>query len=175
MTETLTFGQTGFADNPAVELERVYQQILEQRMEGLPVVNPALKVEAIGFQEWEGHWLGVLVTPWFINLLVMRKQGSPWPELKEGKGNDVVLRFPQGEYKFSPRQEEELGSFLSCSLASPVHEWKSHAEARHTAQEVMRLIKLLPVAQLDDSGGCGQAGSDCNLSRRGFLSGAASV
>ena len=31
-------------------------------------VNPALAVEAVGFRPWEDHWLGVMVTPWFMNL-----------------------------------------------------------------------------------------------------------
>ncbi|MEH6471437.1 MAG: [NiFe]-hydrogenase assembly chaperone HybE [Halopseudomonas sp.] len=171
----------GLASDPGPELERIYQQILDESMQGLPVVNAALKVEAIDFIEWEGHWLGVLLTPWFMNLLVIPKQGSPWPEMKtgKGKGHEVVLTFPQGDYKFNPRDDEGFGSYLCCSLASPVHEWKTHIEARNTARDVMRLIKTLPVKQIEieteavavDASDC-QA-NDCQVSRRAFLSGGA--
>ena len=40
------------------------------RMEGLDFVNPALSVEAVAFAPWQGHWLGVLITPWFMNLIL---------------------------------------------------------------------------------------------------------
>ena len=40
-------------------------------MQGLGFVNPALRVEAVAFEPWDGHWLGVMVTPWSINLLLL--------------------------------------------------------------------------------------------------------
>ena len=160
----------GFAENPSEVLEKIFNEIHQHQMQGIPVVNPALKVEAIEFGEWEGHWLGVLITPWFMNLLLLPKLGSAWPELKHGKGNELVLSFPQGSYKFSAREEDQIGSYLSCSLASPVHEWKSHAEIRQTAVDVMRLIKSLPVVQISDDEPVAEA---CEMSRRGFLRGGA--
>ncbi len=170
--------EVGFAANPAPLLERVFEQVLTEQMLGIPVVNPALQVEAVDFVEWEGHWLGVLVTPWFINLMVIPKLGSPWPELEMGKGKELKIDFPQGSYKFSARQEPEIGSYLNCSLASPVHEWKRHADAVATAKDVMRLIKLIPVAQVEQpaAAGCDQSDQNttgCNLTRRGFLGGGA--
>ena len=36
-------------------------------MQGLAIVNPALEVEAVGFAPWQDHWLGVMVTPWFMS------------------------------------------------------------------------------------------------------------
>lgn len=165
----------GSASNPGPQLERIYQQILDQQMRGLPVVNPALNVEAIDFIEWEGHWLGILLTPWFMNLLVIPKLGSPWPEMRSAKGNEVKLRFPQGDYTFKPRDDEGFGPYLCCSLASPVHEWRSHLEARNTARDVMRLIKTLPVRQIEDEVVDAEPqacpASNCEVSRRAFLSG----
>nr|WP_255537760.1 [NiFe]-hydrogenase assembly chaperone HybE [Motiliproteus sp. SC1-56] len=160
-------------------MEAVFNAILSERMAGLPVVNTALAVEAVGFQAWEGHWLGVLITPWFLNLLIVPKAGSPWPQQFEtGKGKEVVLAFPQGEYKFSPRREESIGSYLSCSLASPVHEWKAQAEIRRTAEDVLQLLKSIPVRAIEpeqaatDNGQEQPASQGCALSRRAFLGGA---
>lgn len=165
----------GLDVNPGPELERLYQQILEDSMQGLPVVNAALNVEAIDFIEWQGHWLGILLTPWFMNLLVIPKLGSPWPEMNSAKGNEIKLAFPQGDYTFKPRDDEGFGPYLCCSLASPVHEWKSHPEARNTARDVLRLIKTIPVRQIEvetintEREAC--PASDCEVSRRAFLSG----
>ncbi|RRJ83663.1 [NiFe]-hydrogenase assembly chaperone HybE [Aestuariirhabdus litorea] len=139
----------GFSLNPSPVLEKVFNEVLEQRMQDMPLINRRVAVEAVGFEEWEGHWLGVLITPWFINLLLLRKDGSPWPQLELGKGNEINIAFPQGVYRFSPREETGVGRYLCCSLMSPLQEIKSHEEARGLALDVMRVIRQLPVVQLD--------------------------
>ena len=47
-----------------------------KRMEGLDFVNLSLAVEAVDFAPWEGHWLGVLVTPWFMTLMLAPRDPS---------------------------------------------------------------------------------------------------
>ncbi len=168
----------GFSENPSAVLEQIYSTIYREQMHDVPVVNPAIQVEAIGFSEWEGQWLGILLTPWFMNVLVIPKVGSPWPELEMGKGKELMLSFPQGEYKFSARVDKGIGSYLCCSLISPVNDWKSHPEAKRTAEDVLRLMKSIPVTHIEDEqsesadGGCQQSTS-CDLSRRAFIAGRA--
>ncbi|WP_059287489.1 [NiFe]-hydrogenase assembly chaperone HybE [Aquitalea magnusonii] len=64
-----------FATTPAPQLEALFRDIAASRMQGIPILNPALQVEAIGFQQWGGPqgrlWAGVLLTPWFMNLLLL--------------------------------------------------------------------------------------------------------
>ena len=53
-------------------LERAFRQVAETRMQGVPLLNAALQVQAVGFAplaDEPGVALGVLVTPWFMNLL----------------------------------------------------------------------------------------------------------
>src|SRR5512143_3606548 len=45
-----------------------YTAIERLRMQGLPFLNPALQVDAVDFAPWEAFWLGVMITPWFVNL-----------------------------------------------------------------------------------------------------------
>ena len=53
-------------------LTAAFERIAATRMAGLPMNNPALKVAAVGFQPWaEDYLLGVLITPWAINLVVL--------------------------------------------------------------------------------------------------------
>ncbi len=76
------------AGDPSARLVAAFEAAAV-RMRGLPIVNPALAVEAVGFAPWEGHWLGVMVTPWFINLTLLlraitkvlgwRLRGRAWP------------------------------------------------------------------------------------------------
>ncbi|MCW8885275.1 MAG: [NiFe]-hydrogenase assembly chaperone HybE [Motiliproteus sp.] len=171
MTDNNNFNTpvAGFEQNPSAELERIYNHIYRDSMQEVPVVNHAIEVEAIGFSEWEGHWLGVMLTPWFMNIMVIPKTGSPWPQLEMGKGKEVMLSFPQGEYKFSARDDEGIGSYLSCSLASPVNDWKSHPEAKRTVEDVLHLMKSIPLAQVnEDQSGEASTDAPC-MPRRSFI------
>jgi [NiFe] hydrogenase assembly HybE family chaperone len=61
-----------------------YQAIYEERMRDLPIVNPKLAVEAVGFDQWEEKDLGILITPWFMNLVLL-------PD------SDRLVDLPQGD------------------------------------------------------------------------------
>ncbi|OMH32117.1 [NiFe]-hydrogenase assembly chaperone HybE [Motiliproteus sp. MSK22-1] len=147
-SDTHSAFSAGFKDNPSKVLEDLYQQVYEKDMKGLPISNPAIQVEAVGFRVWEGHWVGVMVTPWFINLLILWRQGEDWPELKLNKGNDLAIAFPSGLIKFTPRFEPELGYYLCCSLASPMGEFVSHTQAVNSAVEVMKQLTAIPLVYI---------------------------
>ncbi len=67
------------------------------RMAGLGLVNPALAVEAIGFAVRDGRWIGVLVTPWCMNLVAAPCDPRAWPTVAPGA--KVRLTFPAGDYR----------------------------------------------------------------------------
>ena len=62
-------------------LEAVFRDIAATRMVGVPLLHPGLQVQAVGFApEPEGSSaLGVLVTPWFMNLLRLPLAGAGEP------------------------------------------------------------------------------------------------
>ena len=102
------------------------------RMHGQPFVNQAIEVEAVGFAPWQGHWLGVMVTPWFMNLVLLPRERSQWQPLAPGAKRK--LRFPAGVFEFIGASEETVGEHQTCSLFSPMHEFADHAAARLVAQ-----------------------------------------
>jgi [NiFe] hydrogenase assembly HybE family chaperone len=57
--------------DPSPRLEAAFVRIQRDAMAGVPMLHPALRVQALGFARWEGHWLGALVTPWFLNLVLV--------------------------------------------------------------------------------------------------------
>ncbi|RMF17776.1 MAG: [NiFe]-hydrogenase assembly, chaperone, HybE [Gammaproteobacteria bacterium] len=159
-----------FSESPADAFEACFRKIQTERMGDIPLLNPAIRVEAVGFQEWEGHWLGALVTPWFLSLVIVPRTGSPWPEeLKADKKSPLAIAFPGATLPFQLREEEELGPYLACSLASPVREWPSHESLRNTALEALERIKRIPLAEASEDTENVQA--PCDASRRQFLSG----
>jgi len=124
MTETL------LAD-PTTRLNTAYRAIAT-RMEGLPFVNPVVEVEAVGFAPWQSYWLGGMVTPWFINLMLLPRDPAAWTSLPQGKTQRH--HFPAGDYDFIHSCNEDIGEYQMCSLLSPVLEFADHATARFVAE-----------------------------------------
>jgi [NiFe] hydrogenase assembly HybE family chaperone len=116
--------------DPSPALSAAYRGIA-QRMDGLNFVNPAIEVEAVGFAPWESHWLGVMVTPWCINLMLLPRDAGAWTSLPQGEKQ--CYRFPAGDYDFISSRDETVGEYQMCSLISPVQEIPDHATAREVA------------------------------------------
>ena len=174
----------GFDHNPSDTLEALYRRVHREEMAELAICNPAVEVEALEFKRWEGHWVGAVVTPWFINLLIIRHSDEDWPELKLGKGNELAISFPAGTINFTPRFEPELGVYLCCSLVSPMIDYKTHGQARQAALDAIRQLTAIPLLNTTDetiqSSNAASAQASIvqqqepepeALSRRGFLTG----
>jgi [NiFe] hydrogenase assembly HybE family chaperone len=130
-------------------LEPAFQSILENRMSDVPVINERLMVKAIGFEPWHEYQLGILVTPWFMNLLLL-PESSPDVNRDENKlkiGEKQTHVFPSGAYEFIVGFEEGLGFYLSCSLFSPMFEFEDQQAAELTAKEA--LVALMDIQNED--------------------------
>lgn len=135
---------SGWADNPAPALEAAFADIARTRMADVPLCNPALQVEAVGFRALpDGHWLGVMVTPWAINLLRLPGTGAGWPETRAGGRH--VWSLASGDYEFTVAEEERLGVYHLCSLFSPALEFPDHAQARLTALAAVQAVHGAPL------------------------------
>lgn len=152
--------------DPSARIEAAFRAILETRMRGLPVLNPAVEVEAVGFRAWEGHWLGMLVTPWFINVMLLPREPERWRPL--GIGAKRTETLPSGDYEFIGAREEAVGEYLMCSLISPVLEFGDHETARTTAQVALDAL-LEPQAAQDPGPSRPVLKLDEPLDRRAFL------
>lgn len=108
------------------------------RMDGLHFVNPSLRVEAVRFAAWEGSWLGILVTPWFMNLVLAPHDPSAWPSLRLGAKRHVA--FPAGNYEFIGARDPACGEFAMCSLFSPMLEFANHAQAVDVATHALAAL-----------------------------------
>jgi len=116
-------------------LETAFHRIHTTRMPGIPILNPALEVEAFGFRNWNGMRVGVLITPWSINLVILRELDAALPALRLNELRS--WSFPSGSYEFMGGNEPECGPFDFCSLFSPALEFRDQAAARAVAESVM--------------------------------------
>ncbi len=119
-------------------LEAAFTAIQYQRMADVPILNPCLQVRAVGFNEWGGHCLGVLITPWFMNLMLLPHEGDDWTGLCSG--TKINHTFPSGSYEFIVGEEEGIGQYQMCSLFSPMFEFEDQAAAVATAEAVLECI-----------------------------------
>jgi [NiFe] hydrogenase assembly HybE family chaperone len=151
----------GWAEHPATRLEAAYRAIAAGRMRGLPVVNDALGVEAVGFAPWDAHWLGCLVTPWCLNLVLLPREAAGWRSVPPG--DKLAYCFPAGVYEFVAGRDESIGEYQACSLFSPMFEFADHAAARFAAEAALRAL-------FDPANGDTPAAPErAPLSKRAFL------
>jgi len=129
-------------EDPAAAVEAAFSRIAATRMAGLPLNNPALAVEACCFRPWDGLWLGVLVTPWAINLMLLPGGNPAFRRL--GADQRQTWKFPSGEYAFHGAEEAGLGAYQSCSLFSPVFEFAGQDEARAAAAAALVALLAAP-------------------------------
>lgn len=144
-------------------LEALFRHVERTRMADVPVLNRALCVEAVGFEAVAAEpgeapaALGVLLTPWFMNLL--------WLPLQAAEGGVGQVRERQvgaSRFEFITAHEPGFGAYEACSLASPMFGYAHQDQARATAVAV--LVELRPPVTLPPS-----------RARRGFLFGRSSL
>ena len=126
------------------DLVERFQSIHEERMQGLPVVHPDLEVEAVGFKPWENHELGVLIAPWFMNLVLLPNT-TQYDGLSQG--HEIEFRFPSGPCDFAIHKDEILGTYLSSVLFGTVINFPGQAFAREVALEVLTNLFALPAVE----------------------------
>ncbi|MDR2173437.1 MAG: [NiFe]-hydrogenase assembly chaperone HybE [Burkholderiales bacterium] len=129
--------ETSLSD-PSPRLCEGFERIAHTRMQGLPFLNPALRVEAIGFRPWQAFWLGVVVTPWMMNLMLLPCESEQWPTV--ARGERLHYQFPAGDYDFIMAHDDTLGEYMMCSLFSPVQQFCDHEVARLTAEFALKAL-----------------------------------
>ncbi len=150
---------------PEQAVEAAFFRIQQTSMAGVPILNPVLTVAAIDFQRWQGHWLGMVVTPWCMNLMLVPGSTGNWESV--GVNKRRFIKFPAGEFAFLGGIEEELGEYQSCSLFSPMAKFSSQFEAVQTARAA--LIGLLNAPEVKHDETPAKVDKKPTLSRRGFL------
>jgi [NiFe] hydrogenase assembly HybE family chaperone len=135
---TIVAEHFGFTENPAPTLERVFSDVYLHRMQDVPLCNHALGVEAVGFRRTDDGWLGVLVTPWFMNLMLLPARGAHWTHMLLGAKR--WHRFASGDYELFGSEEEGMGEYHYFSLFSPMAGFSSQDEAVSVAHAALTLV-----------------------------------
>jgi [NiFe] hydrogenase assembly HybE family chaperone len=113
-----------------------FREIWHSKMRDVPMVNKMLSVEAVGFRMHEGRPLGVLLSPWFMNLVILPGAEEDWSTLTPGAKE--VIGFPSGEYEFIHMVRDMVGGYKACSLFSMMGDFHTQKQAVEVGQSVMQ-------------------------------------
>lgn len=129
-------------------LENFYRLVQTERMQGIPLLNAALQVEAVGFEWGEDRETpvaeGVLITPWFMSLL--RLPALPLPHGNQ-IGRSFVRDFGSERFDFIGAHDPAIGYHETCALFSPMGDFSTQALARETASAALALTRPAPVPE----------------------------
>jgi [NiFe] hydrogenase assembly HybE family chaperone len=112
-----------------------FESVYRLHMQGLPIVNARLQVEAVGFRVYDGDQLGVLITPWFMNLILL-PAGDDWSGCQQGSTERI--EFPSGPIEFTVARDDELGCYLTAVLFRSVSDVPDQDTARGIAKQIMQ-------------------------------------
>ncbi len=157
------------AESPRIrELVERFREIGETAMRDLPLYNPELEVEALGFQALDDQWVGVLITPWFMNLVRLPTQSAPMDMAQIGR--KVKSALPCGERELMQGGDEVIGAYQSLSLHSPMFAFKTQGKAREEGErQLQELVNRSDNAAQEYDGRL--RAEPIKISRRAFLRG----
>ncbi|MFM5078636.1 hydrogenase-2 assembly chaperone [Aeromonas caviae] len=149
----------GFATNPAPLLVAQYERIAREEMQALPFYHPDMPIaaECVLFED---QWLGCVLTPWMLSVVVLPGPDQLWPV--RSSSERLALQLPCGNLTFMVGALSETGQLLACSLMSPIDPHLGADEGRALVSSTLKMLLSLPVQQ-------GEGG--VNLSRRRLFSG----
>ena len=133
-------------------IKQSYQDTLtaSQREQG----NSVLDVATVSFQDFQGQLLGVVLTPCFLQLLILPQEIEGWRDHQIGETHKEV--FPAGEFEFSHGWDPSFGAFGCCQLFSSMAEFSDQTAALEMAELAMKLIFVERAPELvaeEDSAG----------------------
>jgi [NiFe] hydrogenase assembly HybE family chaperone len=129
-------------EDPSSLLAAHYERLWATRMHDLPFVNPALAVEVAGFRRCSGDWVGVVITPWFLNLFLIDGGGSLWGDIPAGERRYVGL--PCGTVQFIADVDPDFGPYQYSPLIAPVGSLPDMVTARQVAADALAAVFLSP-------------------------------
>jgi len=128
----------------AARLDAHFHELYDRCMKDMPICNPALSVACVGFRPYGDFYLGIVLTPWFMNICAAPRAGAPKVETQPGATRTLAL--PAGYVDFLATDLDGFDRLLFASLFSPMQDFVDHAAALATAEAAMDALMKPPQA-----------------------------
>jgi [NiFe] hydrogenase assembly HybE family chaperone len=100
-----------------------------------PALNPRLGFACVGFARVQGDWLGVVITPQCVDLVLLPGGGSLWGDIPAGQRRYVELSH--ATLAFVAAADPCLGSYQHAALVSEISTLPDMAAAIRLAEQFM--------------------------------------
>ncbi len=124
-------------------VEQAFARIHRKNMQGMPILNSRITVQALGFQRHQGRIIGVVITPWLMTVVLLPAEDEDWSDLVMGQVKSH--EFPSGPYKFRVNEIAGIGYCQMHSLHSPMNGFSSQVQAVKVAEDFMNKILTAPL------------------------------
>jgi [NiFe] hydrogenase assembly HybE family chaperone len=124
------------AQEAALLLETCFTKILHENMQGINILNHELDVEAVEFQEWDDRIMGMMITPWFVSLIILPKAEENWEGGRLGEKEN--MSFPSRDCEMMLNEIEGFGLCKTHSIYSPCTDLPNQESARIAAAMFLR-------------------------------------
>jgi len=128
----------GFTSDPAPLLVAQYERIAREEMQALPFYHATMPIVA------ECQWLGCVLTPWMLSVVVLPGPDQLWPVRSSER---LALQLPCGNLTFMVGELPESGQLLACSLMSPIDPHLGAEQGRSLVSSTLKMLHSLPVQQ----------------------------
>ncbi|MGG7448343.1 hydrogenase-2 assembly chaperone [Kosakonia oryzendophytica] len=136
---------TGFDASPHGEVQAAFAAVAAGEMHDLPFVHPHMPISVTPFTLFEGQWIGCVITPWMLSLLIFPGPQQCW--VRRNVGERIGLRLPYGEMTFTVGEMPALAQYLSCSLMSPLARELRAEQGASLAHDCLKMALSLPVSE----------------------------
>ncbi|MDU8924988.1 hydrogenase-2 assembly chaperone [Pasteurellaceae bacterium LIM206] len=134
----------GFTQNPSVLFQAEMEKI-KANMRDLPFYRQEVPCFCPKFILFENQWIGTVVTPWMLSLLVLPGPDQVWDWRK--LGDKIAVRLPYKTFMFTVSSLANIPQYLSCSLISPLKKQLTETQAVQLAKDCLTMSLSLPVQQ----------------------------
>ncbi len=134
----------GFEQNPS-ELFRSEMVNASQNMLDLPFYRADIPCFTPNFVLFEGQWIGTVLTPWMLNIVILPGPNQQW-EVKT-EGDKLAIQLPYKAMTFIVSSLESIPQYLSCSLLSPLDPNLTAEQAVQLAKDCLTMLLSLPIKQ----------------------------
>ncbi|MCO5342683.1 hydrogenase-2 assembly chaperone [Aeromonas veronii] len=134
----------GFARDPSPLLVAQYERIAREEMQALPFYHATMPIVA-ECTLFEGQWLGCVLTPWMLSVVVLPGPDQLWPV--RSSSDRLALQLPCGNMTFMVGELPESGQLLACSLMSPLDPHLGADQGRTLVSSTLKMLLSLPVQQ----------------------------
>ncbi|MGY5955409.1 hydrogenase-2 assembly chaperone [Kosakonia sp. BK9b] len=135
---------SGFEASPHDAVQAALMTVADGEMRDLPFVHPQMPVYVTPFTLFEGQWLGCVVTPWMLSLVIFPGPQQCWARRRVGER--IGLKLPYGEMTFTVGELPQVAQYLSCSLMSPLSRDINAAQGPQLANDCLKMALSLPVS-----------------------------